>query len=225
MFMHTSLKKLNLIQDKVYEITKKKQLKTNANIVVVSKTFSLDKITPLLDCGHLHFGENKVQEAEIKWSSIKKKYQNIQLHMVGKLQTNKAKKAVHLFDYIHSLDSIKLATKIAQFEKELNKKTKLFIQINVAEEKQKSGILINELDNFYKYCIKELSLNIIGLMCLPPFDTDSQKYFKILKESAEKLKLKDLSMGMSSDFEQAIACGSTYLRIGTLILGKRKSPN
>jgi len=223
--MHTSLKKLNLIQDKVYEITKKKQLKTNANIVVVSKTFSLDKITPLLDCGHLHFGENKVQEAEIKWSSIKKKYQNIQLHMVGKLQTNKAKKAVHLFDYIHSLDSIKLATKIAQFEKELNKKTKLFIQINVAEEKQKSGILINELDNFYKYCIKELSLNIIGLMCLPPFDTDSQKYFKILKESAEKLKLKDLSMGMSSDFEQAIACGSTYLRIGTLILGKRKSPN
>ena len=225
MFMHTSLKKLNLIQDKVYEITNKKQLKTNAKIVVVSKTFSIDKITPLLDFGHLHFGENKVQEAEIKWSAIKKKYQNIQLHMVGKLQTNKAKKAVHIFDYIHSLDSIKLATKISQFEKELNKKTKIFIQVNVAEEKQKSGILINELDNFYQYCIKELSLNIIGLMCLPPFDSDSQKYFKILKESAEKLKLNDLSMGMSSDFEQAIVCGSTYLRLGTSILGKRKLAN
>ncbi len=223
--MHTSLKKLNLIQDKVYEITNKKQLKTNAKIVVVSKTFSIDKITPLLDFGHLHFGENKVQEAEIKWSAIKKKYQNIQLHMVGKLQTNKAKKAVHIFDYIHSLDSIKLATKISQFEKELNKKTKIFIQVNVAEEKQKSGILINELDNFYQYCIKELSLNIIGLMCLPPFDSDSQKYFKILKESAEKLKLNDLSMGMSSDFEQAIVCGSTYLRLGTSILGKRKLAN
>ena len=145
--------------------------------------------------------------------------------MVGKLQTNKAKKAVHIFDYIHSLDSIKLATKISQFEKELNKKTKIFIQVNVAEEKQKSGILINELDNFYQYCIKELSLNIIGLMCLPPFDSDSQKYFKILKESAEKLKLNDLSMGLSSDFEQAIVCGSTYLRLGTSILGKRKLAN
>ena len=223
--MHTSLQKLNLIQAKVYEIVKKKQLKTSPKIVVVSKTFSIDKITPLLDHGHIHFGENKVQEAEIKWSKIKSKYKNLQLHMVGKLQTNKAKKAVNLFDYIHSLDSAKLATRISQYEKELNKKTKIFIQVNLADERQKSGILLNELYNFYVYCSKELSLNIIGLMCLPPFDSNSQEYFKTLRETSERLKLKELSMGMSTDFEHAILNGSTYLRIGTLILGKRKSTN
>ena len=145
--------------------------------------------------------------------------------MVGKLQTNKAKKAVNLFDYIHSLDSAKLATRISQYEKELNKKTKIFIQVNLADERQKSGILLNELYNFYAYCSKELSLNIIGLMCLPPFDSNSQEYFKILRETSERLKLKELSMGMSTDFEHAILNGSTYLRIGTLILGKRKSTN
>ena len=141
--------------------------------------------------------------------------------MVGKLQTNKAKKAVKLFDYIHSLDNDKLALKLSHYEKEFNKKVKLFIQVNLAEEDQKSGVKLSELNNFYNYCTKELSLNIIGLMCLPPFNSNSQKYFKILKKNSEKLNLKDLSMGMSSDFEQAILNGSTYLRLGTIILGKR----
>ena len=143
--------------------------------------------------------------------------------MIGKLQLNKAKKAVKIFDYIHSLDNAKLASKIAQYEKELNKKTKLFIQVNLGEENQKSGILLNDLNNFYYYCKKELLLNVIGLMCLPPVESNSQKYFKMLKSVAEKLNLKDLSMGMSSDFEQAIINGSTYLRLGTIILGERSS--
>ena len=223
--MHSSLQKLNLLKDKVYEIASKKQLNTNPKIVVISKTFSIDKVQPLLDAGHIHFGENKVQEAEEKWSKVKDKHPNLQLHMVGKLQSNKAKKAVKLFDYIHSLDSAKLADKICQYEKEINKKTKIFIQVNLAQEVQKSGILLSELENFYAYCVKELSLSIIGLMCLPPFDSNVQEYFKMLKEASEKLKLKDLSMGMSSDFEQAILNGSTYLRLGTLILGKRKLSN
>jgi len=223
--MHFSLQNLNSIKNKVNEITTKKQLNTNPKIVVISKTFPIDKIKPLLDAGHTHFGENKVQEAEDKWSKIKDKYRNLKLHMVGKLQSNKAKKAVKLFDYIHSLDNAKLADKICQYEKEINKKTKIFIQVNLAREEQKSGILLNELGNFYTYCVKELSLSIIGLMCLPPLDSNVQEYFKILKEASEKLKLKDLSMGMSSDFEQAILNGSTYLRLGTLILGERKLNN
>ena len=169
----------------------------------------------------MHFGENKIQEAENKWSEVRNQYSNLKLHMIGKLQSNKAKKAVKIFDYIHSLDNVKLASKIAQYEKELNKKTKLFIQVNLAEENQKSGILLNNLNNFYYYCKKELLLNVIGLMCLPPFESNSQKYFKMLKNVAEKLNLKDLSMGMSSDFEQAIINGSTYLRLGTVILGER----
>jgi len=169
----------------------------------------------------MHFGENKIQEAENKWSEVRNQYSNLKLHMIGKLQSNKAKKAVKIFDYIHSLDNAKLAAKIAQYEKELNKKTKLFIQVNLAEENQKSGILLNNLNNFYYYCKKELLLNVIGLMCLPPFESNSQKYFKMLKNVAEKLNLKDLSMGMSSDFEQAIINGSTYLRLGTVILGER----
>ena len=141
--------------------------------------------------------------------------------MLGKLQTNKAKKAVKLFDYIHSLDNEKLAKKINDHEKELDKKVKLFIQVNLGMEEQKSGILLSDLVNFYNYCTKELSLNIIGLMCLPPFDSDSSKYFKTLKKSSEKLNLVDLSMGMSSDYEQAMLNGSTYLRLGTLIFGER----
>ena len=141
--------------------------------------------------------------------------------MIGKLQSNKAKKAIKIFDYIHSLDNTKLASKIFQYEKELNKKIRLFIQVNLAEENKKSGILSNDLSNFYHYCTKELSLNVIGLMCLPPIESNSQEYFKMLKNIAEKLNLKDLSMGMSSDFEQAIINGSTYLRLGTIILGER----
>ncbi len=219
--MHASLQKLNFVKNKVNEIIRQRQLKTDPKIIVVTKTFSLNKITPLLVYGHMHFGENKIQEAENKWSEIRNQYSNLKLHMIGKLQSNKAKKAVKIFDYIHSLDNAKLASKISQYEKELNKKTKLFIQVNLAEENQKSGILLNDLNNFYYYCKKELLLNVIGLMCLPPFESNSQKYFKMLKNVAEKLNLKDLSMGMSSDFEQAIINGSTYLRLGTKILGER----
>ena len=221
--MHVSLQKLNLVKNKVNEIIRQRQLKTNPKIIVVTKTFTLNKITPLIESGHIHFGENKIQEAENKWSEIRNQYSNLKLHMIGKLQSNKAKKAVKIFDYIHSLDNAKLASKIAQYEKELNKKTKLFIQVNLAEENQKSGILLNDLNNFYYYCKKELLLNVIGLMCLPPVESNSQKYFKMLKSVAEKLNLKDLSMGMSSDFEQAIINGSTYLRLGTIILGERSS--
>ena len=219
--MHTSLQKLTLVKIKVNEIIKQKQLKTNPTIIVVTKTFSLNQITPLIESGHIHFGENKIQEAESKWIGVKKQFSNLQLHMVGKLQTNKVKKAVKIFDYIHSLENAKLALKIFQHEKELNKKIKLFIQVNLADENQKSGILLNDLNNFYYYCTKELSLNVIGLMCLPPVESSSQEYFKILKNVAEKLDLKDLSMGMSSDFEEAIVHGSTYLRLGTIILGER----
>ena len=143
--------------------------------------------------------------------------------MVGGLQSNKAKRAVKLFDFIHSLDSEKLASKLSQCEKELNKKTKLFIQVNLGEEIQKSGVSLKELNDFYNYCIKDLSLNVIGLMCLPPMDSNSEKYFKILKQSADKLNLKELSMGMSSDFEKAIINGSSYLRLGTAILGDRNT--
>ena len=219
--MHASLQKLIFVKNKVNDIITQRQLKTDPKIIVVTKTFSLNKVNPLLESGHIHFGENKVQEAENKWLPLKNKYINLKLHMIGKLQSNKAKKAVKIFDYIHSLDNAKLASKIAQYEKELNKKTKLFIQVNLAEENQKSGILLNDLNNFYYYCKKELLLNVIGLMCLPPVESNSQKYFKMLKSVAEKLNLKDLSMGMSADFEQAIINGSTYLRLGTIILGER----
>ncbi len=219
--MHTCSQKLDLIKNKVKEIIDKKQLKTVPNIIAITKTFSLNTITPLLEMGHIHFGENKIQEAESKWIGVRNKYSNLQLHMVGKLQSNKAKKAIKLFDYIHSLDNVKLATKISQYEKELNKKIKLFIQVNIAEEYQKSGILLHDLDKFYNYCTKELSLNIIGLMCLPPINNNSSQYFKILKKKSEELNLTDLSMGMSSDYEQATLNGSTFLRLGTIIFGER----
>ena len=219
--MHPSVERLNLVKNKIEEIINSKQLKTDPQIIAVTKTFSLEKIIPLLDEGHIHFGENKIQEAESKWVDVKKKYTKVQLHMLGKLQTNKAKKAVKLFDYIHSLDNEGLASKISQYQKELKKKVKLFIQINLADEEHKSGLLLNNLNNFYNYCVNELSLNIVGLMCLPPIDTNSDKYFKLLKKSADNLNLKELSMGMSSDFENAVLNGATFLRLGTLILGKR----
>ena len=221
MFMHVNVKRLQTVNNKVKEIIDKKQLKTTPQIIAVSKTFSLNQITPLLEFGHLHFGENKVQEADHKWKDVKKKYQNLKLHMLGRLQTNKAKIAVKIFDYIHSLDNAKLASKIAQFEKELNKKVKLFIQVNIGEETQKSGILIKDLQNFYDYCNRELSLKIIGLMCIPPADVDPKNYFIMLKKNSEILNLKGLSMGMSNDFEQAINCGSTHLRLGSVIFGAR----
>ena len=219
--MHSALKQLQSVQNKINEIVNEKQLKTKPEIIVVTKTFTLDNINPLLDYGHKHFGENKIQEAEKKWTEVKKNYKNLQLHMLGNIQSNKAKKAVKLFDYIHSLDNERLALKISQYEKELNKKVKLFIQINLADEKQKSGLEIDKLKFFYDYCVKELSLNIIGLMCLPPMGDNSDKYFKILKKHSQNFALKELSMGMSADFENAILNGSTFLRLGTLIMGKR----
>ena len=215
------MQRLNFVKNKVKEIISRKQLKTIPQIIAVTKSFPLSKIIPLLEMGHIHFGENKIQEAESKWFDVKNKYKNLKLHMLGKLQTNKAKKAVKLFDYIHSLDNAKLAVKISQYEKELGKKTKLFIQVNIADESQKSGILLNDLNRFYSFCTKELSLNITGLMCLPPLNSNSNEYFQILKKISEKLNLTDLSMGMSADYDQAILNGSTYLRLGTAIFGER----
>ena len=221
--MHTSVEQLNVIENKVKDIINKKQLKIDPKIIVVTKTFPLNKIIPLLDNGHIHYGENKIQEAEEKWSDIRNNYKNFQLHMVGKLQTNKVKKAVKLFDYIHSLDNERLALKIFQCQKELNKEVKLFIQINLAAESEKSGLTINNLNSFYKYCVNKLSLNIVGLMCLPPIHDNTDKYFKLLKKNSEDFNLRELSMGMSSDFENAILNGSTFLRLGTVIMGRRNT--
>ena len=221
--MHLCLQNLNLINNKVKEIVEKKQLKTLPKVIAVTKTFSLDVFKPLLEFGHNHFGENKIQEAEDKWLNIKSNYKNLQLHMIGKLQSNKAKKAVKIFDYLHSLDNEKLATKIDQYQNELNKKLKIFIQINLGNETQKSGISLSQFDDFYIFCTKKLSLSIIGLMCLPPVDSDSEKYFKTLKELSHKYNLKDLSMGMSNDFENAVLHGSTFLRLGTALFGERSN--
>ena len=181
----------------------------------------MEKITSLLNFGHNHFGENKIQEAEKKWSELKNK-NNLYLHMVGKVQSNKAKKAVKVFDFIHSLDNKKLALKLNESEIELNKKVKYFIQVNIANETQKSGINLNEINEFYTYCTKELSLNIVGLMCLPPANIDPDTFFKLLKNEGEKLKIKELSMGMSGDYKVALINGSTYLRLGSKIMGERK---
>ncbi|MDC0205231.1 YggS family pyridoxal phosphate-dependent enzyme [Pelagibacteraceae bacterium] len=221
--MHNSEQNLNLIKNEVKEIVKEKQLKTTPQIIVVTKKFSLDKIIPLIKMGHIHFGENQIQEAEGKWAGVKNQYKNIKLHMLGKLQSNKAKKAVQIFDYIHSLDNLKLAKKISACEKETNKKIKVFIQVNLGQEDQKSGILPEQLFQFYDSCNKDFSLNIIGLMCLPPINSDPSKYFEILKNNSKKLNLLDLSMGMSSDYRQAVINGSTFLRLGTAILGKRNN--
>jgi pyridoxal phosphate enzyme (YggS family) len=194
---------------------------SNVKIIAVSKTFSYDVISPLVDYGHLHFGENKVQEAQFKWSDIKKINPNIKLHMIGKLQSNKAKEAVKLFDYIHSLDNQKLANNLAKHENITNKKLKYFIQINIDNEKQKSGIGINLLDDFYYYCVKEIKLNVIGLMVIPPNDGKQDIYFKKLMELNKLLGLKELSMGMSSDFKVALNYETSFVRIGSAIFGDR----
>ena len=221
--MHDTVVKFNVVKNKVKEIVERKQLKTEPQIIAVTKSFPLTSIIPLLDYGHVHFGENKIQEAETKWDGVKTKYKKIKLHMLGNIQSNKAKKAVQLFDYIHSLDSEKLAKKIAQYENELNRRTKVFIQINLGVEVQKSGILLSELKSFYDYCINDLNLNIIGLMCLPPINLDPNKFFNILKTNSENLKLLHTSMGMSEDYEKALENGSSFLRLGTIIFGKRKT--
>ena len=219
--MHISVQNLNVIKNNVKEIIDRKQLNTSPKVIAVSKTFEMEKIMHLVKYGHLHFGENKIQEAENKWIDVKKEYVNLKLHMIGKLQSNKAKKAVQLFDYIHSLDNVKLGEKISFYEKELKKKTKLFIQVNIAEENQKSGILLNDLDDFYNYCVNELSLDVIGLMTLPPIDEDPEQYFKLIKDKSKMLNLNELSIGMSGDYEKALENYSTYLRLGTAIFGNR----
>ena len=196
--------------------------KTNVSpkIIAVSKTFKIDHIMPLINHGHQDYGENKVQEATEKWSNIKKENKNIKLHLIGGLQTNKVKFAVRIFDYIHSLDSKKLADKISYQLKKQNMKTKIFIQVNLGKEEQKSGIPEEELLDFYKYC-KNINLNIIGLMCIPPFKQDSTKYFLRMQELNKKIGLKELSMGMSADYISAIKYDSTFVRIGSEIFGQR----
>ena len=194
---------------------------SNVKIIAVSKTFTYDHIEPLVAHGHVHFGENKVQEAQAKWNSVKQKTPNINLHMIGKLQSNKAKEAVNLFDFIHSLDNQKLANQLAKHEKNSKKKLKYFIQVNIGKEKQKSGIGIELLDDFFYYCTKELNINVIGLMAIPPNDGNESIHFKNLMELNKSLGLKELSMGMSGDFQEALKYESTFVRIGSSIFGSR----
>ena len=191
------------------------------NIIAVSKTFPLEHIHPLIEYGHIHYGENKVQEALAKWSEQKKINPNLKLHMIGKLQSNKAKDAVKIFDYVHSLDSQKLADALAKHQKSLNKEIEYFIQVNIGNEIQKSGIPVSELDPFYNYCVNEINLKIIGLMVIPPNDNNSAKYFKSLNQLNNSLALENLSMGMSSDYIDAIEHGATFVRIGSSIFGVR----
>ena len=205
------------IIDEVYAINKKMTL------IAVSKTYPLSYIKPLIDFGHLDFGENKVQEALNKWSKTLSELTNLKLHMLGKIQTNKAHDVVSLFSYVHSLDSEKLVLKLSKAEKDLSKKLKYFIQINIGSEFQKSGIQIHELKNFLNFCKKENNLNIIGLMCLPPIETDPVKYFLQLKNMAYENNFYELSMGMSNDYKAAVENGSTFIRIGSKIFGARLS--
>ncbi len=198
-----------------------KDFNQNICIIAVSKTFDIDHIKPLIDYGHNHYGENKVQEAKTKWTNKKKENPNIKLHLVGKLQTNKVKYVVGLFDYVHSLDSLKLASKLSEEEKKKGIKLKYFIQINIGDESQKSGIKLNELEKFYSECTKELNLDIVGLMCIPPNDNSSNLYFSKMNELKKKINLKELSMGMSADYIEAIKNGSTFIRVGSKIFGER----
>ena len=216
--MINSVNNLISIQDTLKN--KIKNLK-QPTIIAVSKTFPIEDIFPLINHGHEHYGENKVQEANQKWPIIKDDFTNIKLHMIGKLQTNKVKYAVKLFDYIHSLDSIKLAEKIANEQSKINKNIKIFIQINIGDEDQKIGIDIDQLESFYQNCTRDLKLNVIGLMCLPPKNNNASKYFLKMRELLLNINLKELSMGMSSDYLEAAECNSTFLRIGSKIFGER----
>ena len=204
----------------------KQEIKDNdpalqTEIIAVSKTFSLEHIKPLIDFGHLHYGENKVQEAEKKWKGLKRNISNLKLHMIGQLQSNKAKKAVEIFDFIHSLDSEKLAKELCKRQKEKEKNLKYFIQINLGSEEQKGGIQINELKNFYNFCNKELKLSVIGLMAIPPNDGNPEKYFQKISDLKNEIGLKKLSIGMSNDYKLAVKYGSSHVRIGSAIFGKR----
>jgi len=210
-------------------IIKEIQLKTFNNIsslkipkiIAVSKTFPMNRILPLINHGHLDFGENKVQETIEKWQSIKTDFNHLNLHMIGNLQKNKVKHAVSIFDYIHSLDNLKLAEKISNEQLKQNKNIKIFIQVNIAKEDQKGGVLTEELESFYKKCIKDFGLNVVGLMCLPPNDSNVSLHFSKMKVLINKINLKELSMGMSNDYLDAIKFESTYLRIGSKIFGSR----
>ena len=217
--MHKVVSNFISIQNEI-----KTQLKYNnqsINIIAVSKTFSIEHIKPLIDFGHNHFGENKVQEAIKKWTILKHANKNLKLHLIGKLQSNKVKLAVPMFDYIHSLDNTKLAKKIYDEEKKLNKKVKIFIQVNIDNEPQKSGIKKEDLLDFYNYSSKELNLDIIGLMCIPPNNQNSNDYFEEIEHLNLKFKLKHLSIGMSNDYLNAIHNGATFVRIGSKIFGSR----
>ena len=217
--MHKTVNNLLSIQNQLKELGFKSP--HDPQIIAVSKTFAIDDIIPLITHGHKHFGENKIQEAIEKWTTVKSENSEIKLHMLGKIQTNKVKFLLPLFDYIHSLDNLKLAEKIATEQIKKDKKIKIFIQVNFENETQKSGIDKNSLENFYKECIENFKLDIIGLMCLPPVNEDPEKYFLELKQLSSNLSLEKLSMGMSNDYLKAAKCGSNFLRIGSNIFGSR----
>ena len=214
---------MNIINsfEKIKQEIKNHSTQNEAEIIAVSKTFSIEHIMPLIEYGHIHYGENKVQEAEKKWKELKKTRKNIKLHMIGRLQSNKAKKAIELFDYIHSLDNEKLANELFKRQKEKDKRINYFIQINLGSEDQKGGVEINDLTNFYDYCVKKLNLNVLGLMAIPPNDKEPEKHFKRMYELNKKLNLSQLSIGMSNDYSEAIKYGASYIRIGTAIFGSR----
>ena len=215
--MHKTVDNLKLIENEY----KDKKFSNIPQIIAVSKTFPIDKILPLIDYGHIHYGENKLQEAVNKWSEVKRKYEKIKLHMVGSCQTNKVKYLIPLFDYLHSLDNLKLAAKISNEQVKKGKKLKIFIQVNIGSESQKSGVEIKNLNNFYEECNKNLDLNIIGLMCIPPINKKSSEYFSKMQNLSEEIGLENLSMGMSDDYLEAAQYGSNFVRIGTKIFGKR----
>ena len=218
--MHDSVQKYKDIISAIDRKIEEQKLNITPKVIAVSKTFKLEKILPLIEYGHLDYGENKVQEAIDKWSSIKLKNQNIRLHLIGRLQTNKVKHAIKIFDYIHSLDSMKLAKKIADEQDKQNKKIKLFIQVNIGDEQQKSGVNKNQIKDLIDFS-KKLDLNVIGLMCIPPINEKPEKYFKEIKLLNKEFNLEEISMGMSSDYLKAVENSSTYLRIGSSIFGNR----
>jgi len=218
--MHSTVKNLLDIDNNIKVHLNKLNINSKTKIIAVSKTFKIDKILPLIDHGHIDFGENKVQEASEKWTDIKKSNHQIKLHMIGKLQTNKVKYAVRIFDYIHSVDSAKLAKKIADEQNKVNKKIKVFLQINIGDEDQKSGINKTEANQLVIYC-KEIGLDLIGLMCIPPANTDPNKYFEEMNRLNKSFGFKDLSMGMSSDYLIAVKNFATYVRVGSSIFGNR----
>ena len=218
--MHNTVQNLIKIEEEIKSNFSDLKAPNLPKIIAVSKTFKIDKILPLIDYGHIDFGENKIQEAVDKWTDIKSNNLNIKLHMIGKLQTNKVKNAVKLFDYIHSVDNEKLAKKIADEQEKIRKKVKIFIQVNIGNEKQKSGIKKNELGDLILYC-KKINLDVVGLMCLPPADIDSSFYFNEMNLLNTGFGLSELSMGMSSDYIEASKNFASYLRIGSSIFGKR----